>query len=78
MVLSRACKKLSKVKAPIAIARASGPYSKNTITLSPYIIKARRLAYALIGDFNTSGEMLNNDLNFIQTLMNVIMCGAGK
>jgi sigma-B regulation protein RsbU (phosphoserine phosphatase) len=31
------------------------------------------LAFALIGDFNTSAEMVNNDLNFIQTVINVII-----
>jgi sigma-B regulation protein RsbU (phosphoserine phosphatase) len=31
------------------------------------------LAFALIGNFNTSGEMLNNDLNFIQTMINVVV-----
>jgi sigma-B regulation protein RsbU (phosphoserine phosphatase) len=39
----------------------------------PIYHKNKALAYALIGEFNTSGEMLNNDLTFIQTLINVIV-----
>jgi sigma-B regulation protein RsbU (phosphoserine phosphatase) len=73
VVLARACKKLSKVKAPTAIAGHRDPVLKKYNYFIPVYHKSKALAYALIGDFNTSGEMLNNDLNFIQTLMNVII-----
>jgi sigma-B regulation protein RsbU (phosphoserine phosphatase) len=39
----------------------------------PIYQKSKAIAYALIGNFNTSPEMLNNDLNFIQTLINVVL-----
>jgi sigma-B regulation protein RsbU (phosphoserine phosphatase) len=73
MVLNKACNKLSKVKSPTSIAdHEDGTLSKYNYFI-PIYHKSRALAYALIGDFNTSGEMLSNDLNFIQTLMNVII-----
>lgn len=73
MILSKACNKLSKVKSPIAIADHEDHTLRNYNYFIPIYHKSKALAYALIGDFNTSGEMLGNDLNFIQTLMNVII-----
>ncbi|MEN0056364.1 MAG: PP2C family protein-serine/threonine phosphatase [Mucilaginibacter sp.] len=73
VLLNKACNKLSKIKSPIAIADHQDPLLKKYNYFIPIYHKSKALAYALIGDFNTSGEMLNNDLNFIQTLMNVII-----
>jgi sigma-B regulation protein RsbU (phosphoserine phosphatase) len=73
MILSKACNKLSKVKSPIAIADHEDHTLRKYNYFIPIYHKSKALAYALIGDFNTSGEMLGNDLNFIQTLMNVII-----
>lgn len=39
----------------------------------PVFHKEEFLAFVLIGDFDTGQELLNNDLNFIQTLINVIV-----
>lgn len=39
----------------------------------PIYHKQKALAFALVGDFGSSGDMLNNDLTFIQTLINVIV-----
>ncbi|HEY9196102.1 MAG TPA: PP2C family protein-serine/threonine phosphatase [Mucilaginibacter sp.] len=71
--LSKACNKLSKIKTPIAIAGHEDVTLRKYNYFIPIYHKSKALAYALIGDFNTSGEMLSNDLNFIQTLMNVIV-----
>jgi sigma-B regulation protein RsbU (phosphoserine phosphatase) len=73
MVLSKACSKLSKVKSPTSIADHEDHTLRKYNYFIPIYHKSKALAYALIGDFNTSGEMLSNDLNFIQTLMNVII-----
>ncbi|QHS54889.1 PP2C family protein-serine/threonine phosphatase [Mucilaginibacter sp. 14171R-50] len=64
---------LNKLRSP---ADLTG-HADNTLSRYNYFIpiyhKNKALAFALIGDFNTSGDMLNNDLNFIQTLINVIV-----
>ncbi len=73
ILLSKACGKLNKVKSPIAIADHEDALLRKYNYFIPIYHKSKALAYALIGDFNTSGEMLSNDLNFIQTLMNVIV-----
>jgi phosphoserine phosphatase RsbU/P len=39
----------------------------------PVFHKTNMLAFVLIGDFNTREELLSNDLNFVQTLINVIV-----
>jgi sigma-B regulation protein RsbU (phosphoserine phosphatase) len=73
MALGRACDKLSKVKSPVAISDHQDIILRKYNYFIPIYHKSKALAYALIGDFDTSGEMLSNDLNFIQTLMNVII-----
>ena len=72
-VLHQACKKLNKVRAPEPLALHEDALLKKYDYFIPFHHKAKALAYALIGDFNTTEEMLNNDLNFIQTLINVIV-----
>nr|WP_249665484.1 GAF domain-containing SpoIIE family protein phosphatase [Mucilaginibacter sp. Bleaf8] len=72
-VLHRACLKLKKVKAATSLADHPDPVLRSYNYVVPIYHKGRALAYALIGDFNISGEMLSNDLNFIQTLINVIV-----
>lgn len=39
----------------------------------PVVHEDQHLAYVLIGDLDTRPELINNDLNFIQTLINVIV-----
>lgn len=70
--LHRACVKI-KSKYPIPVSGHANEVLSEYEYFIPIYHKNKALAYALIGDFNTSGEMLNNDLNFIQTIMNVIV-----
>ena len=72
-VLHRACQTLNKIKAPESLAGYTNTVLQKYDYFIPIYHKSKPLAFALIGDFNTSGEMLNNDLNFIQTLINVIV-----
>ena len=72
-LLHQACRKLNKIKLPAPIANHDDNLLKRYDYFIPIYQKSKALAYALIGDFNTNGEMLHNDLNFIQTLINVIV-----
>lgn len=71
--LSKACAKLSKIRSPEPLAKNADAVLNKYDYFIPIYHKSKALAYALIGDFSTSGEMLNNDLNFIQTLVNVVV-----
>jgi len=71
--LNKACLSLHKIKAPESLAGNRNPILKKYDYFIPIYHKSRALAFALIGEFNTSGEMLNNDLNFIQTMINVVV-----
>jgi len=71
--LHTACQKLSKVKWPEPLANHEDKLLCTYDYFIPIYHKKKALAYALIGDFNTSSELLNNDLNFIQTVINVIV-----
>ncbi|MFI5140563.1 MAG: PP2C family protein-serine/threonine phosphatase [Sphingobacteriales bacterium] len=71
--LQKACLKLNKIKWPTPLADHEDHLLKNYDYFIPIYHKRKALAFALIGDFNTSGELLNNDLNFIQTVINVIV-----
>jgi len=72
-LLCKACLKLNKIKSPAPLTGREDPILKNYDYFIPIYFKKRASAFVLIGDFNTSGELLNNDLNFIQTLVNVIV-----
>jgi sigma-B regulation protein RsbU (phosphoserine phosphatase) len=72
-VLNKACATLSKVRSPESLAGSTNPILKKYDYFIPIYHKSKALAFALIGNFNTSGEMLNNDLNFIQTMINVVV-----
>ena len=72
-LLHQSCRKLNKIKLPAPIANHEDNLLKRYDYFIPIYQKSKALAYALIGDFNTNGEMLHNDLNFIQTLINVIV-----
>ena len=72
-LLHQACKKLNKVRAPESLVQHEDALLRKYDYFIPFHHKTKALAYALIGDFNTTDEMLNNDLNFIQTLINVIV-----
>jgi sigma-B regulation protein RsbU (phosphoserine phosphatase) len=72
-VLHRICTDLSKFKTATPVANHADPILKTYDYFIPIYHKNKALAYAFIGDFNSSPEMLNNDLNFIQTLINVVL-----
>ena len=71
--LQYSCLLLNKVKSTIAVADHNDQLLQKYDYFIPIYHKKKALAFALIGDFNTSPELLNNDLNFIQTLINVIV-----
>jgi sigma-B regulation protein RsbU (phosphoserine phosphatase) len=64
---------LNKIKSPAQLTEHTDKILCRYDYFIPIYHKNKALAFALIGDFNTSGDMLNNDLNFIQTLINVIV-----
>jgi len=72
-VLNRVCGMLHKNKAPTSVAHHTDPVLNKYDYFIPIYQKSKAIAFALIGNFNTSPEMLNNDLNFIQTLINVVL-----
>ncbi len=71
--LHKACLKLNKFKVPTPLAGHEDELLKKYDYFIPIYHKKKALAFALIGDFNTSAELLNDDLNFIQTIINVIV-----
>lgn len=72
-VLHKACETLHKIKLPASLAGNPHPVLKQYDYFIPIYQKNTPIAFALIGDFNTSAEMADNDLAFIQTLINVIV-----
>src|ERR1700761_7064286 len=72
-VLHRVCSELNKFRSPTVVSNHPDPILKLYDYFIPIYQKSKPIAYALIGNFNTSPEMLNNDLNFIQTLINVVV-----
>lgn len=71
--LHRACQTLAKYKAATSLAGQDHPVLGHYDYFIPFYHKSKPIAFALIGEFNSSSEMLNNDLNFIQTLINVVL-----
>lgn len=72
-VLFKACKGLGRFKGPVSVALNENIILNNYDYFIPVFQKNKMLAFVLIGDFRTSPQMLGNDLNFIQTLTNVII-----
>ena len=73
VALNNACSKLKKAKTAIPLANHEDGLLKNYDYFIPIYHKKQALAFVLIANFNTSGELLYNDLSFIQTLVNVIV-----
>ena len=71
--LYKACMKLNKFKLPTLVSDHKDPLLSKYDYFIPIYHKSKLLAFALVGDFNTTDEMVDNDLAFIQTLMNVIV-----
>jgi sigma-B regulation protein RsbU (phosphoserine phosphatase) len=72
-ILHKACLKLNKIKTIAALTGNEDGLLNKYDYFIPIYHKKKALAFALIGDFNPSAELLNNDLNFIQTVINVIV-----
>lgn len=72
-VLLQACKGLGKLKGPVLVSSYENEILSDYDYFIPVFQKNKLLAFALIGDFKTTPQMLGNDLNFIQTLSNVIV-----
>ena len=72
-ILFKACSQLNKFKLPAPLHGHNDEVLAAYDYFIPIYHKNKLLAFALIGDFNSTEEMLSNDLNFIQTLMNVIV-----
>jgi sigma-B regulation protein RsbU (phosphoserine phosphatase) len=72
-VLHRVCSAMHRIRVPTAVANNPDPILKLYDYFIPIYQKSKPIAYALIGEFNSSPEMLSNDLNFIQTLINVVV-----
>jgi sigma-B regulation protein RsbU (phosphoserine phosphatase) len=72
-VLNQIWLQLNKIKSPEPLSDYADAVLNGYNYFIPIYHKKKALAFALIGGFNTSGEMLSNDLNFIQTLINVIV-----
>ncbi|WP_374948119.1 PP2C family protein-serine/threonine phosphatase [Mucilaginibacter sp.] len=64
---------LSKLKSPAPLSDHADAVLRGYDYFIPIYHKNKALAFALIGEFNTTGEMLSNDLTFVQTLINVIV-----
>ena len=72
-ILHKACLKLNKIRTIAALAGHEDLLLGTYDYFIPIYHKKKALAYALIGDFNPSPDLLHNDLNFIQTVINVIV-----
>ncbi|TWR28532.1 serine/threonine-protein phosphatase [Mucilaginibacter achroorhodeus] len=73
IVLNNTWKQLSKLKAPSSLRDHADKVLNTYNYFIPIYHKNKALAFALIGDFNIADDMLSNDLNFVQTLINVIV-----
>jgi sigma-B regulation protein RsbU (phosphoserine phosphatase) len=72
-VLSRACLTLRKIKSPTPLTGSTDATLRKYDYFIPIYHKGKAVAFALVGEFSTTGEMLDNDLNFIQTMINVVV-----
>lgn len=73
MMLQEVCQMLNTIMLPTRITDYEHPVLKSYDYFIPIRHQSKLIAFALIGDFNTTDQLLNNDLNFIQTLINVIV-----
>ncbi|WP_411274795.1 PP2C family protein-serine/threonine phosphatase [Daejeonella sp.] len=71
--LQQTCQALSDYKHITALKTNTNALLSKYEYFVPVFHKEEFLAFVLIGDFNTGHELLVNDLNFIETLINVIV-----
>lgn len=72
-ILQRICQALSGFKDITPLRSHSDSFLNGYEYFIPVLHKDELLAFMLIGDFDTGHQLLGNDLNFIQTLINVIV-----
>ncbi|MBE7177717.1 MAG: PP2C family protein-serine/threonine phosphatase [Mucilaginibacter polytrichastri] len=72
-VLQRICASLENCNEPTKIDESHPDGLNKYDYFIPFHQKNKPQAFVLIGKFKTTEELLNNDLNFIQTLINVIV-----
>ncbi|PTQ99877.1 sigma-B regulation protein RsbU (phosphoserine phosphatase) [Mucilaginibacter yixingensis] len=72
-VLLRACNTLKKIREPFALIHSRNFLLSSYDFFIPIYTKNKPLAYILIGDFESDDEMVDNDLQFVQTLVNTIV-----
>lgn len=72
-ILLKACTGLKKFRLPTDLAGHDQGILKDYTHYIPFYDKTKPLAYMLIGDFSSTAEMVDNDLAFIQTLVNAII-----
>lgn len=72
-ILLKACNTLKKVREPFALTHSRNMLLSSYDFFIPIYSKNKPLAYILIGDFTSDNEMVDNDLQFIQTLVNTIV-----
>jgi sigma-B regulation protein RsbU (phosphoserine phosphatase) len=71
--LQQTCQALADYKNITSLKSNPDPHLSKYEYFVPVLHKDEFLAFVLIGDFDTGHELLSNDLNFIQTLINVIV-----
>ncbi len=71
--LQQTCQALADYKNITALKSNPDDLLKKYEYFVPVFHKDEFLAFVLIGDFDTGHQLLDNDLNFIQTLINVIV-----
>ena len=72
-VLQQVCQLLNSLRTITPLSTHSDKILNQYDYFIPVRHKSDALAFVLIGDFDTKPELLSNDLNFIQTLINVIV-----
>jgi len=72
-LLLKACNTLKKVREPFALTHSRNLLLSSYDFFIPIYTKNKPLAYILIGDFTSDDEMVDNDLHFVQTLVNTIV-----
>lgn len=71
--LQQICQSLQQIKHIEPLKNQQNPLLNNYDYFVPVLHKNNMLAFVLIGNFDIRPELINNDLNFMQTLINVII-----
>ncbi len=72
-ILQQTCLALQDMKNITSLSSNANPLLNKYAYFVPVFHKKDSLAFVLIGDFDTKPELINNDINFIQTLINIIV-----